>query len=249
MKEAFSYMFKDNKYPQKALTYFGLIFLANFAVMYAKLFAPACPNCQASPEYPLWTFIGFILMILPMGYGITCVKSLIEQKENFIIPFFNFKNSLITGLKYTLAIIFTGLAIGLGFSILGGILGVIAGMFQLKALLFVFIIAAIAFFLCFIFYISALLWIFACKGWLTSFFRWGKAFQLLSKNPKNYWKAFGLVLLVSIVSGTIANLIPVSNLLTAIIAAVISSALASYTIFVWSYLNAKAIKAECIELL
>lgn len=249
MKEAFTYMFKDNKYPQKALTYFCCVFLAQLAVMYAKIFAPNCVNCPAAPEYSLWSFIGSILMILPIGYGITCIKSLIEQKENFIIPFFNFKNSLITGLKYIVAIILTGFALGLGFGIIGGVIGIIAGLLNLKALLIILFIVLIAFFLCFLFYIVALMWIFACKGWITSFFRWGKAIQLVSKDAKNYWIAFGFTLLLSIVTGTIVNLIPVKSLLVAIIAAVISSALASYTVFVWSYICAKAIKAECVELL
>jgi len=249
MKEAFTYMFKDNKYPQKALTYFCCIFLAQFAAMYARLFTPSCLHCPASSDYLLWGNISSILMILPIGYQFNCIKSLIEQKENFIIPFFNFKTSLVTGLKVTVAtwvmILVWFIAGVVGVVAVGVVVGVAGGGLFVKGL---GIIVLIAFFLFFLFYYTALMWIFAYKGWLTSFLRLGKAIQLVSKDVKNYVNALVLNSIVCIVCG-ITLVIPVINLLTAIIAAIITSAISAYTIFVTSYITAKSIKAEYAELL
>ncbi len=246
MKEAFSYMFRDNKYPQKALTYFALVFFANLATTYANLFAPNCQHCPAAPEYKLWSLIGKLLMILPTGYMVNCTKSLIDQKENFILPFFNFRTSLKTGLKYLVALFFLTSILALVF------VGLLMGSIVLSALngkfSNIYLVGVIIISLCLIFYFPALFWIFSYKGWFTSLLRWKKAVLFVSKGFKNYCKAWGFRLLLLGISGIIL-IIPVNNLLTVITVAIISSAFGSYALFVDNYLVAKSIKPECVELL
>lgn len=249
MKEAFTYMFKDNKFMQKALTYLGMVFVANIAIMFSKMFAPGCQNCTPEPKYYLCAILGALLMIIPQGYVVSCIKSFIDQKENIVIPFLNLKKNFVDGFKYCLSILILSLVFGLSMGVMTLVIAIIASITGLK---FLIVILGLVFFVLLIllmFYTVAFIWIFANKCWVTSFLKWKKAVELVSKNKKSYWMAFGFLLAIGIVTGLISALLPAANVVSVIVSAFIMALITSYTMFAWTYIAAKSIKPECIELL
>ena len=80
MKEAFTYMFKDGKYLEKAFAYAGFVFLADFLANFSQYI-------KGSNLGFLMLILGYIVLFIPSGYGISCVKALMAQKENFVLPY------------------------------------------------------------------------------------------------------------------------------------------------------------------
>ena len=79
--KAFTYMFKDNKFWQKYWTFFFICLL---------LFIP---------------IINIFILISLCGYFLNAIKSISEQNNNIIFPFYNFKKSFKSSLLFLLAVI------------------------------------------------------------------------------------------------------------------------------------------------
>ena len=255
MREAFSYMFKDNKYKNKALTYFVFAMIANFCSIYANTFAPSCSGvgCHVeqtiSPEAARWLFLGVIISLIPLGYHFSCIKALIEQKENFVLPNFNLIKNFVQGLKYFFNIILAVIVYGLGFAIVAILLAIIASLTGLKVLsLMLLAIISILLFAGFSILSLAFFWIFANTGWLTTLFRVQRAYNLVKTNRSTYWLALGLMILLGIVVGLVSIVAPIlgaftgSSIAASLIAAFLISILAAYTTFVSAFIIAKAVK-------
>ena len=116
MREAFTYMFKDNCFHKKAFIYFILSFVAMSLIAIADMSSctGGCPINQAKLIAPTIKFdilcyraIGLILHTLTLGYFITCLEAVLKQRENILLPFFNLKLCFTKGLKLFLSIILT----------------------------------------------------------------------------------------------------------------------------------------------
>ena len=81
---AYSYMFKDNKFWAKYLVLFIMTI-----VCILPSFIPGNKSQQQNELYNLLPLLCLIINMLYTGYSCACVKSLSEQHSNYMIPFFN----------------------------------------------------------------------------------------------------------------------------------------------------------------
>ena len=81
MGECFKFMFKDNKFLNKALIIFILMLISNCFVLYANTLVPIDMQSNAMPplDFYLYLLIGSVISLLPVGYMLSCTKALIEQ--------------------------------------------------------------------------------------------------------------------------------------------------------------------------
>ena len=266
MLEAFSYMFKDNKYINKALIYFVFALLMNFCTIYSQTFSPSCAGgecpVQSDPQVYIWMIAGAVIGLIPLGYQFSCIKALMEQKENYVLPTFNIAKNIWLGFKSLLGSTLLGVIfglIGIVFAIVFGIIAGLCGHDKASALgiLIVAGIILVALALIAILAISifsiAFTWIFANTGWITSYIRFKRAFQLIKTNPSTYWIAFGLMILIGFVAGIFGLVGPIIGALTgskfiaSLIGSCIIALLSSYTAFASAFLVAKSIKSLPIE--
>lgn len=251
MLKAFNYMFKDNKFKQKAFVYFCFVLLANLFTQIGNVYAPIDRNTIAPIQYYILGLLGAITLFIPTGYGISCTKALMEQNDNYILPLLNVKNCFVLGFKLMVSVIFMSIVFGLLYALLMipiGILGAFLPSYaymeivaSILSLLFILVIAI---------YSPAFCAIFAKKEWITTFFRFIRATKLIGKGIGQYFKGTALFIVAMIILGIINTIIItllVYTIIGAIIAALIISLISSYTVFVFVYIVAKSIKPECIE--
>lgn len=250
MLEAFTYMFKDNMLKKKAIMYFIFALLGNLFTQISLIFAPPARGVAAPPQYYILSILSAVVMMIPTGYLISCIKAIMEQNENPVLPFLNVKNNFVLGFKFFISITLLSLAFGVIFIILS-ILAAILFPVATKAMFYTFLtILFIIPFLIIIFYSPAFCCILAKKEWFTTFFRFVRVTKLVGLNIANYLKRFGLMVLLVLASGILSSIINIlcpSNYLGATLMALVISAISSYTVFVFAHLTAKSIKAECIE--
>ena len=238
MLKSFTYMFKDNKFFHKVSIYFFFLLIGNLGLNYIYI----------TKDYSAIALTGLLVsgffMLLANGYMLSCIKALNEQKDNYVLPFFNFKNNFIYGFKYfistLLLVLFGGILYIVCFcaaKIIHPLLGIV-----IQLLLPITIL---------IFSLS-FNYMLAIKGWWTSFIKWGNDIDLIKNSGKTYWIAVGLAALVILIPHLITELgIPsVCSYLRYPTAAVIvgeslfASIFAAYTVYIWAYLCAKAINTE-----
>ncbi len=239
MKEAFDYMFNDNKFNQKALTYFVLAF---FGTIFSNL---AALN-EKSLIMPMLTLVGLIIMLIPVGYVVSCIKALIEQKENFVLPIFNFKNNFILGFKFAIATLILSLTFGLAIAILALVISFVASILKAKILVVIGALVLLIPILILAYYTLALNWIFATTEAFTSFLQFKKAAELIKKNTshylKSFWTFFGVNFAVAIITGIVLTLFG-RNFIGMVIATLIAAALSTYVAFVNALITAKSVEA------
>ena len=105
MKEAFTYMFKDNKFAQKAAMYFCFALIASLCSEFGKYFTEIEQTKISTPVLLLILIFSIVFGLIVNGYKILCTRAILEQKENIVIPYINVKNSLFTGFKLGVAIL------------------------------------------------------------------------------------------------------------------------------------------------
>lgn len=158
MIKAFTYMFKDNRFIQKSSIYFLFLLIGTFCTNYANILLKA----GGKPVLHLVYLAGIILLLVPYGYVVSCIKALTEQKENFILPMFNVKTNFVIGLKYIIAILLLSLIFGFITVAAAFMIGLICGILKAKVLAIVLLSLVItSAVLLLIFYTLALNWIFA----------------------------------------------------------------------------------------
>ena len=91
--QAFSYMFKDNKILQKYLIISAILAAPILFIILVKI-----PALQLTVA-----FLMIFLLIMLSGYWVTCIKAVLNQNENVVLPYINVKNNLVLGFKYAVA--------------------------------------------------------------------------------------------------------------------------------------------------
>ncbi len=231
MKEAFYYMFKDNKIAQKFLSIYAVALLPFVLV----------PIGMLIPSH-IFTIILIITTILSIcilpGYWIRCTNAVVTQEKNIVLPFLNF-DTLITDFITGIHFIFANTLYSLAFGLLILIISCIKP-------LAIIIIAIIILFLMFI--KEALTYIYVNSRKLNSYFKIGKALNFISKNKLQYILAIFLIFIMNLPYGVVGNLLekdpPISS---GSIYVVLTLLFIPYNMFVTAYLNGKCLKKECLE--
>ena len=204
MEKAFTYMFKDNKFRTKALSYFVLLFICQLCSTYIQLKLPDFKDAQAlksiAPEQilqvlPLCTILFVVSMVISFiisGYKIACIRSLIEKKENLVLPTMNFVKNLGTGFKFSIASFLLGLAI-LSIVGIGAVIFILLFKFTPVSMQIPLIILAVILSIVAVFgtlFLAVLnygfTWLFAKTDDIFSFFRFKELGELINKNVNNY---------------------------------------------------------------
>ena len=259
MLEAFTYMFNDNMLKKKALTYFVFVLLANLLTQISLIFAPPARDVAAPPQYYILSILSAIVMMIPTGYLISCIKAIMDQNENPVLPFLNVKNNFVLGFKFFINILLLSLSVGVMFVLMSvGVMfllilipAAILSVILPKIFLYIFLtILFIITFLAIIFYSPAFYCLLAKKEWYTAFFRFVRTTKVISLDIGNYLKRFGIIILLILAGGVVSSLVNLlcpPNYIGATIMAFLLSVISSYTVFVFAHLTAKSVKAECIE--
>ncbi len=249
MEKAFTYMLKDSMLKEKALCYFVLAFGVDYLIKLGNFYA----NNNYSLIYIICAFVFALILYIPFyGYLVACIKAIMEQDDNIVLPLLNFGKTFIFGLKYLLACMIIGLLyaiisvvvivvpialMSVGYTILGIIL------FILAILLVIFSIITL------MVYSPVLVCIFAKTGWMTSFCRFIRATKLIKNTPSQYFISLlvyvGIAMIVGVID-TIASLFA-WNIPVMITGSLVSAALATFVVFVTSYIIAKCVDYRLIE--
>ncbi len=223
MKEAFYYMFKDNKILEKYITIILSILIPVFATIIIKIKVVQ---------------LIIILLLIPLciilsGYWISCVKAIVNQKQNIILPYINIKNNIVTGFKWRIAELILGLVL-LGLVLFGiGITYIIPILNYV--LVPIYAVISIAVFILTI----AFTWIFANTDDICSYIRIAKAIEYISRNKQSYFIAVILYLTINLLTNIAIKLISHNFLFLLLVVLVIP-----YFIYTTAYITAKSIKTE-----
>lgn len=254
MKEAFTYMFKDNKFWAKGLSYLFLIFTANLLLNYAQTILPPCPGCAVSIPWQYWIFFifGSVINFAGIGYFFSCVKALIEQKENPVLPFVNILKDLYKGFKYSVAL----LLLIVPAALLMGVFILIFAKITSGSMIGL-ILSKTAFWVIFLFVgvlLIAFNWLFANKESFINFFRFKKVFELIGADKKKYIIHLLMILLVcfiNIILETIFNvssgLLKLGTINGLILSGILSAITGTYAALIICKLTANSIAPEMKE--
>lgn len=249
MEKAFTYMFKDSMIAEKALYYFVIAFGVDYLIKMSVFYA----NNDYSWIYVLLALIFAFILYLPFyGYLISCIKAIMTQSDNIVLPCLNFCKNFILGLKFMLS----GLIVGILFFLISalflfmpvfllfvikGALGVILFIFGVLIVLFSIIALTV--------YTPAFVCIFAKNEWITSFFRFPRATILIKNAPGQYFISLLVYIGIAMIAGVadaIASLMT-GNIVLMIAGSLISAAIATIVVFVTSYIVAKCVDSSLIE--
>ena len=241
MREALTYMFKDNKFSQKGLCFFLVYFVSILGMTLQGQQEP-------SILYLVWallvSILGFVAAICVYGYFMSAIKALKSQNENYILPMFNLNKSFILGLKFTVA----SLALCCILFVLGMFGGIFSQMLNnnlVNALLF---LVFVLFLVVYGYKILAFANIFAESESFTSLLQIKKAGELIKQNPENYkryfWQSvlFGLLATVAILFIIITFSFIKLGIISSLISVTLTAIIGTYCSFVNMYLFAKAVK-------
>lgn len=249
MKEAFTYMFKDNKFWLKGLIYLCLIFIANLLLNYAQTLLPPCPKCAPPPSWNYWVcFIsGTILNLIPVGYMFSCVKTIIDSEDTPVLPYINPFGDLLKGLKYTIAMLIFLLpllviTIIIEFGISAILQGTLAGLICTRVFLLAVIIFTASIFMG---YNN----MFARENSLLTFYKFKQLFSGIGSGKKRYFVNLGMLFVVFFLNMTLemgfgraaalANLDTFAGLITV---GLLSAITGTYAIFIICHLTARSIE-------
>ena len=248
MREAFTYMFKDPRYNDKAMVYFivcaiSLALMATPELASVNVLLSQGPKVSpvTNPIFTILPIIGVLFNCILVGYFYTCVQALTKQKQNYILPFINWWSSFVKGFKLTIGIFLFMIVMSIicALFVFTGPIGSIIG----------YSVFILLFSIC----LNAFLWLFSNEGKISTFFAWKKAFKLISANKKTYFKNLIMMGLITLIGGLasllflflfnfLVNNVYVAWILTSIEGAII----ALYTAFVSMYLIAKSIDPETV---
>ena len=255
MKEAFTYMFKDNKFWIKGLSYLCLFFTANLFLNYAQTLLPQCPKCAVSVPCQYWVcfLIGTVINFVALGYIFSCIKALIEQKENPSLPFVNVLKDLYKGFKYAISFLLLILPLMLLTVLITYAIAAITSCSFAG-----FIISKIIYTAIFIFLVSLFIgfnWMFANKESFLNFFQFKKVFELIGANKKRYIGHLLLILVVFIINmiletGFIVSsaLLRLSTICGLVYSGIFAAITGTYAAFVICKLTADSIKPKTEEI-
>ena len=254
MKEAFTYMFKDNKFWVKGLSYLFLIFTANLLLNYAQTILPPCPKCSVSIPWQYWIFFisGTLVNTVAIGYLFSCIKALIEHIENPVLPFVNILKDFYKGFKYSVSLLMLILPIGVALGLFMLIIALITSGSAVGLIL-----SKTLFWIIFLFIgllLIAFNWLFSNTESYFSFFRFKKVFELILNDKRKYIGHFLMILLVcflNIILETVFNvssgLLKLETLYGLALSGILSAITGTYAAFIICKLTANSIKRELKE--
>ena len=235
MKEAFTYMLKDNKIVQKALTYFGFALASGLCSNFSQYLTPQ-NACDISISALVLGLAGIFFSMITSGYGISCKRAIVEQKENIVLPFLKFGSNLFSGFKFGIAITLLALALS-AVIMISAILGKL-----LSPVIPVIIIALLCLFM--ICYAIAFTYIFVTTDSWLSFFKFKQASKIIAS--WQYWKNVFIMIVLSVLSAAVSTLVAFmfKGAAYVIVNTAAISIIGSYFVFVFSYLVANCAKQE-----
>lgn len=250
MKKAFNYMFSDNHFFKKIITFFMYVFL----LIYCSNFSLTGCNGTISLNF----FNAIILMLICLlgysifeGYKIAIIKSInIEKDKPIILPVFNIKKNFVLGIKYLISFLIFSIPI---FCIIGAF-GFIVGFVSMLnmpvfltntscILLFLSIFAYIIYLICFL---PANIIIFTKTSSIWSFYKFEEIFKLIKLNKREYIKSSLMFFILGIVIEECYRVSLILNNQSIVLFTIITILMASiitYLAFVTCYVIAK-IKLE-----
>jgi len=235
VREAFTYMFKDNKFLEKGFIYYIFAFLE----MLFALFLQTLSQNRNIQGLLYFSLLGLFITIILIGYRVKCIKALTIQNNNYLLPFFEVGNCIKLGIKAFLAIIFASLVWGL-----------------LCIIPFVNIIIILLAFIFFGYFFMAYDWIFSNTEGLNSFLRIKLAWKLIAYAKGNYFKSFIMNIVAAILCEIPAILLYVllnlslpHGMSVNIFKTLFMAIFATYQTFISVYIVAKSIKPECLDML
>ncbi|MBQ9245369.1 DUF4013 domain-containing protein [bacterium] len=241
MKEAFLYMLKDNKIKEKAAIYFGIMFVATLLQNLSQYISSHNVSGTPTIQTILLALSGFVISFITTGYSIICIKTIIEQKDNIVMPYINIK-SFYPGLKYIISLGLLSIVIYL----------ILIPIYVISAMVskLIFLLCIIAIVLFVAAYLPVLTYIIATTGMWTSFFRIVRATKLINSSKWQYWKNALMICAIGILIAVLTGIITYfsgNEISGIIIQTLFTTAISSYTVYVFAYLTAKSIKDESIE--
>lgn len=250
MREALTYMFKDNCFYKKAFIYLALSFIESACIAFAQMNSctGACPVTTSNgifiPDKTntiVFQIAGCLLNFLILGYFNTCVNAITKQINNIVLPFFNFTTSLIKGLKYFAAILLPVIIFSLIIGILHEI-NILASNIFLTIIMLFYLVFGVAFF-----------WLLANENKILTFFNYKKAITKVLEAPARYFKYVffisiicALTFILNFIVGFIFALFNLNLLATMLLINLITAIIGTYTAFVTMHLIAKSIKPETV---
>lgn len=203
MKKAFNYMFFDNLFFKKVITFLAYVFL----LVYCSNFS--LTGCKGTILVNFFNAIILMLILLlgysiVEGYKIAIIKSInVEQNYYAILPIFNIKKDLKIGIKYLISFLIFSTPIFCIIGAFGFIVG-FAPMLNMPnflsntscILLFLSIFAYTLYLICFL---PACIVIFTKTNSIWSFYKFEEIFKLISLNKKEYIKSALIFFILSIV--------------------------------------------------
>lgn len=250
MREAFTYMFKDNCYYKKALVFLLLTFIESACLGFAQMNScnGMCPLDLSSGIFTpsktnalIFQLTGLIFNFLVLGYFNTCIEAITKQVNNIILPFFNFINSITKGIKYIIAIAMPIVLYGLLIGILQVINPIVATIATIAVLLF-YLIFGVGF-----------VWLFANEKSFFTFFCYRRIINEVKNAPRNYFKNLLFIIITTIlivilnfITEFLFALFKLNPLITMLVTTFVSSIISAYLTFVLVYFIAKSIKTNSV---
>lgn len=265
MREAFTYMFKDNYFYKKAFVYFILAFIPMTILAITDM--NSCSNsCQIGQapvalssikfEALCYKMLAIFFSLLHTGYFITSLEAVIRQKTNIILPFFNFEYCLKKGFRYALSIVLALLVWNLPLLFLAKCSSI---FFKGESILFGIHLVQVINFLVLVFIIvlysvfcNYLMYSFAKEDKFTTFLNFKQAFKNIMIAPKNYFKYWGVLMFLNLIVITLVYLFERlfglfnNSYLTMVLTNIISCTLGTYFGYVSLMLISKSVKTDSV---
>ena len=238
MKEAFTYMFKDEKFWQKASMYLVMMFVANVFMFYSSAMSAA--KLPLNPFIPL---LGHLIMLIPLGYGFSCIKYLMQKPEEIVLPSVDLWANFVTGFKYFLSVLLIILAIVL--------CGIPFGILKLN---FITVLIGLLLGLAFAVLYVAFICLFSEKEMITNYFRFPSVMNIIKGNFGKYIGSIILYGVLGILTGIInfavifaVNFLIPDKLISSIISGLLVAVVLTYFVYLSSYIAANSVNIKNID--
>jgi len=232
MKEAFTYMFKDEKFWQKAFMYFIVIFCVNVLTFYST----SIPKTQTVSILVL-TLLSHLIMLISLGYAFSCIKYLMRKPEEIVLPSVDLWPNFISGLKYIAGAFLLILAVSVVY------VPILLTKLPILNLLFVVLLFAVfgGLYLAFI-------CLFSEKEMITNYFRFPSVLKIVKDNIGKYIGGLAIYIVLGVIIGLInaviifgVTLLIKTPLVSSIVAGLFVAAVLTYFVYVSSYIKANSV--------
>ena len=244
MGKAFRYMFAEKNFLKGCILYIVLSFVSNFLAMWANMIYESTVAVDKLSASLILCFFSFAITLVINGFGISCVKALINDE---ILPVFKFRQDFVRGFKIAIAFVLLFLACALLLFFFALITLPLFTHFMTESMLKSFYQIVIVLTSCVIlFYLPVFIFIFAKKGWITSLFRFLRATYYIRRNVGRYLKYLGILILLSGSLSFLSSALTawVKNTFGILLSSVVLAIVGAYIFYVTCYIIAKSIDVE-----